>query len=107
MSKYNQIATYWAQNARDGFGKMSYSAPVQVDVHWQDKQILFMNEAGEQEMSSSIVYLKSQDVGSEDYLYLGTSVESSPADQAGAKKIKGFSKVPSVGGSKFTRKAWL
>ena len=106
LDALNQTATYWAKASKDGFGKLTFSAPVAINVRWQGKQELFVNSQGKEELSQSVIYL-GQDVGNDDYLYLGTSVITNPALVTGAYPVKAFSKTVDISGLVAVRKAWL
>jgi len=104
--KYNQTATYWANPKPDGVGGDTFDSPVELLVRWEDKQSLFLNEKGKQVLSKAIVYPQ-QDLDLNGYLFLGTSTEANPVDQAGATLIRSFGKVPNIKATKFLRKVYL
>jgi len=103
---FPQTATYWALSGNDGYGGRTFSTPATVSVFWQDVNQKYMDESGEEKVSTSKVFLE-QDVTVGSYLYLGTSTETSPYDVDGAYEIKSFSKIPSLDASEFERKALL
>lgn len=92
-----QQCTYWAPASNDGFGGLVYSAPVSLLVRWQDKVELLQDTAGEEFLSSAIVY-SSQELAENGFLYEGTSAEANPQDQEGAFRIRlrGRSPTPSA-----------
>lgn len=106
IGSLNQTATYWAKSGKDGFGKLTFSSPVEIQVRWQDKQELFINSNGKEELSQTVIYLD-QDIYSDDYFYLGSSAITNPALVSGANPVKGFSKSTDLNGIEIIRKVWL
>lgn len=106
-----QKAVYWGNPVPSGYGNRStFDSAIEVDCRWKLKQILFHNEQGEQKISHAIVTVNSDlDVGG--FLYLGEltdlSSDPNPMDVEGAYEIMGFTKIPSLDGSQFLRKATL
>lgn len=106
LGKYPQTATYWVLSGNDGYGGKTFSSPTTLSVFWQDVQEKYTDEKGEEKVSRAKVFVQ-EDVTLGSYLYLGTSTESSPYDVSGAYEIRSFSKLPSLDGSQFERKAML
>ena len=109
--KCNQTGVYWAFSSAGGYGGHTYVAADEISLRWQDKQQLFIDQNGEQKLSSAIVWLN-QDVTIGGYLYLGAestldSSHDNPEIISGAKRIEAFSKIPNVAGTEYTRKVWL
>lgn len=106
----NQTAVYWTLVSVDGFGKQTFAAPVELSVRWEQKQELFIDAEGNEKISQAVV-ATAVDVTLEGYLFLGELVDldssQDPLTQSGAYQIKGFSKIPSVKGTSFRRRAWL
>lgn len=106
----NQTAVYWASPVMDGEGRYTFDSPKEIPVRWVQKQVKFLNERGEEELSQAVVML-ADDVVVNGYLYLGTeaslSDEIDPLQVSGAYMIKGYTKTPSVDGSQFVRKAYM
>lgn len=49
--------TYW-EVSTDGFGGYTFSAPVTYACRWEDKNVLFQNEHGEEVVSNAVVTLQ-------------------------------------------------
>ena len=109
--KCNQTGVYWAFSSAGGYGGHTYTSADEISLRWSDKQELFTDPNGEQKLSAAVIHLN-QDVTVGSYLYLGAestldSSHDNPEIISGAKRIVAFSKVPDVGGTDYTRKAWL
>lgn len=106
----NQTAVYWASPVMDGEGRYTFDSPEEISVRWVQKQVKFINERGEEELSQAVVMLE-DDVVVGGYLYLGTeaslSDETDPLKVSSAYAIKGYTKTPSVDGTQFVRKAYI
>lgn len=110
MSNYTrnmrQTATYWAPGGNDGFGGVSFSAPVQVRCRWQDKAELFRDSQARELTSSAVVY-PVHPLERQGYLYLGTSIEVVPMDVSGAKEIRQIGSSPNLRNTSTLNKVWL
>lgn len=106
LGSFPQTATYWEVTGNDGFGGKTFSTPVSLNVRWQDVNEKFVNANAEEVVSMSKVFLE-DDVTIGSFLYLGTSVQSSPYDQSSAFEIKSFSKIVTMDGIEYERKAML
>ncbi len=83
----NQICSYWAPNGYDSGGDQAFIAPVTFNCRWQDKSELFIKTKGDESEIRAFVYAVTAMVV-DGYLYLGTSVQSTPKNQSGADKIR-------------------
>ncbi|KKN90091.1 hypothetical protein LCGC14_0232040 [marine sediment metagenome] len=102
-----QQGTYWAPpTAIDAFEGSTYVEPIAIKTRWEDKAILFRDEAGVEVTSSSVVYVD-RDVVTRGYLYNGTSTAADPTTVDGAREIRRFEKCPTVSAKDFERKALL
>lgn len=101
-----QTATYWAPGSNDGFGGVSFSAPIQVSCRWQDKAELFRDAQSRELTSSTIVYPASP-LERQGYLYLGISTEANPHNVDGTKEIRQIGSSPSLGNTETLNKVWL
>ena len=104
-----QTVTYWGDPTPDGFGGFTYDAPITIEGRWEDRAELFVNEQGEEQQSSAVVYLAA-DVVLGGWLALGDYTDSaydSPASVVEARKILGRQKIPNLKATAFLRKAWL
>lgn len=53
----NQQATYWAPQGNDGFGNVSYAAPVAIMCRWQSQSTLYRDQNGQSVASAAVVYV--------------------------------------------------
>jgi len=108
----NQTAVYWAPGASDGEGGLSFTAGVEIDCRWEDKQIKYLDIQGETQVSQSVIWTD-QDVSLKGYLFFGdlddlnSAAEADPTEEDDAYEIKSFNKIPSVDGAQFERTAIL
>lgn len=110
---HNQTIIYWANPVTDGYGGSTYTTPVDIKGRWVDKQVNFIDVAGRELMSKSVIYL-GQDVSMGGFLYLGSlndldsSVDDThPKNVDGAEEIRGFTKIPNLKADDFERKAFI
>jgi len=101
-----QTATYWGNPKTSGWGGETFDAPISISVRWHDRQILFVDYAGNEVKSKAIV-LVDRDLDLGGFLYLGTSTNGDPGTVDGAMEIRAFYKTPSMQATQFVRKAWL
>jgi len=101
-----QAATYWSPGTPDGFGGTSYGSPTPMKVRWEERGELFLDSAGQESVSHSIVYTRI-DVEIGGYLFLGSSTATDPTGVSGALEIRMFRKIPSLRALKFERRATL
>jgi len=107
-----QTAVYWAPDAPDGYGGMTYDDPVEISCRWEDKAQLFADAQGRQISSRSVVFVL-EDLELEGCLLLGEldDIDSSDLDDpiaAGARVIINFDKIPALGSTTdYVRKAYL
>lgn len=109
--KLKQTAVYWGTPTPSGYGGCTYASAVEISVRWEDKQELFTNDRGEQELSRAIIYTN-QDMDIGGYLYLGEESElDSSHDQPeiveGVYRIKAYASIPNVRATEYLRKIWL
>lgn len=108
-----QTAVYWSTPVEDGYGGAAFADPVEITVRWEERQELFIDQMGNEVRSNAVAYV-GQDVDLGGYLYLGeltdldsTVIEPADVTTGNVYEIRGFSKSPTIGGTKFVRKAWL
>lgn len=111
-SKCKQTAVYWGTPTASGRGGYTYADPEERTVRWEDKQELFTNAQGQQELSRAVIYDGANDYDVGGYLYLGEeddldSSHDDPETISGAYRIKAVAKTPNVGATEFLRKIWL
>ena len=110
--KLKQNAVYWAPGVSDGEGGTAFTQGVEIKCRWEDKQVNYVSDKGETEVSRSIVFTD-RDVFLKGYLFLGllqdltSSAGEDPTEEHDAYEIKSFNKIPSVKGNKFERTAVL
>lgn len=101
-----QVATYWPPGANDGFGGVSYGAPVAIKCRWQDKAELFRDAEGQELTSSAVVYVD-RPLEAKGYLFEGDSTDADPLSVDGAREVRQIGKSPSLKGSRVLHKVWL
>ena len=111
MSSYikrnlKQTATYWSPGTNDGFGGVSWGAPVEVKCRWEEKVQQFIDFSGNETVSNAIVYVDT-DVETMGYLFEGTSASTDPTTLSAAKQIRLYNKTPSLKANIFERKVYL
>lgn len=100
-----QTLTYWSPSANpDQFGFRSFSAPVTLDGRKEEKNVIFIDSDGREQVAESVYWTES-DVQVQGYLFLGSSTVSDPTSVSGAKEIRAIQKIPSLRADKFLRKA--
>lgn len=99
-------ATLWERSGVNSAGDPEFGAPQVILVRWERKESIFHSSDGSEFRASHVVHL-GQDVDAGDYLYLGTSTESSPKDQVDAISVKDFSRIEAFGGNAISRRALL
>jgi len=98
-----QVATYWAPGStRDIWNKQTYASPTAINVRWEDLQEEILLDSGETVVSRSRVYVDF-DAAKGGFIFLGTSIATSPLEVAGAYEILSFKKTPSLNGKIFER----
>lgn len=101
----NQVATYWEPNGNDGFGGVTFAAPVEIMCRWEDKAVLFRDSQGREVVSDAIVYPdRSLSVGG--YLALGSFEDADPRS-VGAKEIRQSNASPSLSNDEVLHKVML
>lgn len=106
---YNQLATYWAPEGVDGYGKLSFDDPILLMVRWEDRDDLIITSQDEQIPSKAVVYTQ-QSVALGGYLALGdyTDPGIDPETLDEAHIIRMYKESPSVSiSSDVMRKATL
>lgn len=106
LNRRNQRATLWRVTGNDFSGDQQYAAPVSILVRWEERQIVFTNSSGQDEMATAIVWMP-YDVFEGEVLALGSFTETDPWDVAGAREIQGFTNVPHLVNDTVERRAFL
>ncbi len=105
----NQTAVYWKHIGTDGYGSSIYSNPVEVAVRWTDGQQKFIDNKGEEHISTAYILAES-DFKIDGRLLLGSLLDLDSTEDPNnnnALLIKGFQKIPDKTAQQFLRKAWL
>ena len=79
--------TRWTTPTQDGYGGISYGASSQILGRWQNENANFQDLAGEEFVSSAIVYTTTE-LNQNDWVYEGTSVQANPQDETGAYRVR-------------------
>lgn len=95
-----QRAVYWSSPVPDGVGGHTFDAPVVIKVRWEEKNEVFKNPSGKEEMSSGIVF-SAIDLDLGGYLFLGLlgDLDSNPVDPEkinDTAEIRRFDKLPAL-----------
>lgn len=75
-----ETATYWEPGAPDGFGGYTWTAPVQLQVRWQDQQERLVDTDGKEFVSRAIIYGDTK-LNKNGFIYRGVSAEANPHNQ--------------------------
>lgn len=98
-----QTATRWTSSGLDLYGNSSWIKS-SVKVRWEDKQEKAVDSQGKDIVSKAIVYA-GEDFKIGDYLYLGTSIDISPPEDA--FRVRGLNKIPNLKATDYIRKVIL
>ena len=106
----DQSATYWPPATPDGFGGVSYGAPVAINCRWQNRSVLFRSVDGEELTSEAIVYVD-RVLASKGLLMLGTHTTASPigyrSGEDRPREIRGRQDSPGIDPSLILYKVFL
>ena len=83
--------TVWRATANDGFGGITYSAPVVLDARIAFKQEKFTDISGDTSISTAVVYTDG-DMILNDQVFFGVSAELEPV--AAANDVRALSAIP-------------
>ncbi len=102
---FNQVATYWAPLANDGFGGKTFDAPVLITCRFQAKVDLIRSSDGEEVASSHVAYVD-RELADNGWLAEGDLTATlSPVGVAHEILSRGSS--PSLDGTEVLLKVWL
>jgi hypothetical protein len=109
-----QKAVYWSNPQSNGFGRMTYDDPEEIDCFWIDEQETKTDDSGKEWVTNAKVYVL-VDLDEQGVLWLGTLTSLSTAQKNDplanlqkAREIKRFVKTPSLyDESTYVRKAVL
>lgn len=107
----NQTLVYWVAGGDDRHGNPSWSTGVNLTCRWQERAELFVNENGEEEMASAVVYLDGADtVALDGRMYLGDVADlASSADPVSvqAYRVASIQSTPSIDAAQSLQKVLL
>lgn len=108
LNRRKTKATLWRVTGNDGFGDQIYAAPVEILVRWEERQVVFTNSAGQDEMASAIAWMP-YDVFEGEVIALGSHATTDPWDGTvpSAREIQGFIRVPHLLNDTYERRAFL
>lgn len=106
LNRRNSLATLWRVTGNDLSGDQQYAAPVSIRVRWEERQVVFTNSAGQDEMASAIAWMP-YDVFEGEVIALGTYTATDPWTVASAREIQGFIRVPHLLTDQVERRAFL
>jgi len=108
-----QKAVYWADSGTtDGFGSSVYQTPLEIDVRWELKNELYVDDKGNENTSQAVIYPNTE-LTLNGYLYLGELADLSVEQQADpillddSFIISKIQKIPSINNIEFMFKVWL
>lgn len=107
-----QQAVLWAQGSQapGDFGGPQTAAGAQIKCRWEERAENFIGPDGVTEVSQSVVYVD-RDVRVGDVLMLGLLASvtdtSVPKNNAGAREVRGFGKLPDRKAKEYLRTAYL
>lgn len=106
-ASYRQIATYWGSPSQGGAGEVTFAAPIRMQCRWEDKNEKFIDAAGAEKTSRSIVWTFSElEVGG--YLIQGDQTGvADPTSLQDAMEIKRSDEIPDLRLLNYERKAYL
>lgn len=108
LNRRNETATLWRVTGNDISGDQQYAAPVSIKVRWEERQTVFTNSSGQDEIASAIVWVP-YDVFEGEVLALGSFTATDPWDGTvpGAREIQGFVRVPHIINDTVERRAFM
>ncbi len=105
-----QTAIYWSNPVDDGYGGLTFDAPVEIKCRWEDTAELITTADSEQYVTKAQI-LVTQDLDINGFLKLGSlesSTNSNPKEETDACRIRRFDKVPMIRSTtQFVRKAFV
>ena len=108
-----QDAIYWSPAAPDGFNRISFAAPVEIKVRWEQKKELFIDSTGKEVQSNAKVFVD-RVLEEQGYLFLGlladldsAAVTTDPQTIDEAWIIRNYAEIPSVDNTDTLRRCFL
>lgn len=91
-----QTITLWrAQAGYDAYGKRTYNAPEVISGRWEDWVEIFRDKRGDEVRSRARIFFN-QEIGNDDYIYLGESAAADPTTVKDAWEVMGVRKIPDL-----------
>lgn len=103
-NRYKEDATLWRQAGTDSHGTMTWSGPVVCKVVWADRNQLFVDQSGQQQVTKATVLID-VNVSVGDMLVKQMSTAVKPI--AGALPVRGLNQQLKLDGSGYVRRALL
>ena len=108
MSSFVGSATLWNRTGTNGYGEPSFSSPVTITCHWEEKVQVMMDNRGEEFVSMGCVFVDDTlVVAIEDYVFNGASSVTNPLTLPRAFKVRQISKIPNYNGQRTEVKLYL
>ena len=101
-----ETVTYWAPSGVDNTGDPTFAAPVSIKSKWEDRTELFIDDAGRETRSRSVVYVDT-DLVKGGYLFRGISSTANPLTVDDTFMIKDYKKVSDFEVTNHERRAML
>lgn len=101
-----ETVTYWAPSGVDNTGDPSFASPVSVKAKWEERTELFIDDAGRETRSKSVVFVDT-DLVKGGYLFRGTSTSTTPLTVDNAFMIKDCRKISDFENTVHERRAML
>lgn len=108
LNRRNDTATLWRVTGNDISGDQAYAAPVVIKVRWEERQLVFTNSSGQDEMASAVVWT-TLEVFEGEVIALGSYTATDPWDGTvpSAREIQGKIRVPHLINSTTEIRAFL
>lgn len=108
LNRRNEVATLWRVTGRNVSGDQQYAAPVPIKVRWEERQLVFTNAAGQDEMATAIIWVDpSLGLFEGEVIALGSFSAADPWTVSGAREIQGFTRVPHLINNSVEYKVYL
>jgi len=95
--------TIWFEKGNDGFGRVSYTSPVEAPAAIALKQERFTDINGDDSISQAVFYTETNITSKKCFVFFGSSTELSPPE--GSEQVKATSQNPQMFGD--LKKGWI
>lgn len=96
VENMHETLTYWAPTGNTASGGTTFAAPVEISGRWQEKQDLFRDRNGIEQVSQAIAYVD-RELADRGWLFRGASVATDPTAVVGATEIRAVQQSPALG----------